>query len=154
RRPGRARPPVRNSESLFPSHQGVCAMSAKATLRHPKSSAPRHRRPLRPAVEELEARLTPAEVGLNDFRLSFMGPPGDIRFGASDAAVAYNGRANQYLVVWSGDDVKDGEFEIYGQRLDAATGALIGGKIPISHMGPDGNADFDAFHPAVAYNPT
>src|SRR5262249_45422753 len=69
-------------------------------------------------------------------------------------AVAYNGRNHEYLVVWKGDDVTDGEFEIFGQRLDAATGALLGGKIRLSDMGPDGNPNFGARNPAVAYNGT
>src|SRR6266542_6659011 len=106
----------------------------------------------RPALEELEPRLVPAEVGVNDFRISFMGPDGDTRFGASFPAVAYNSRNNEYLVVWSGDDVTDNEFEIFAQRINAATGAQIGGKIRISDMGPDGNTSFGGFYPAVAYN--
>jgi hypothetical protein len=56
-------------------------------------------------VEELEPRLTPADVGANDFRISFTGSDGDTAFGATDPAVAYNGRANEYLVVWTGDDI-------------------------------------------------
>src|SRR5262249_14743893 len=106
----------------------------------------------RPALEELEPRLTPAEVGLNDFRLSFTGNDGDKNFDAFEPSVAYNGAANEYLVVWSSDDVKDGEFEVYGQRVSAATAALLGNKIRISDMGPDGDPNFDAFSPAVAYN--
>jgi hypothetical protein len=103
-------------------------------------------------VEELEPRLTPAEVGINDFRISHMGPDGDPTFGAFDPAVAYNPTRNEHLVVWLGDDTTDDEFEIYGQRLNAATGAAIGGKIRISDMGPDGDKRFRADHPAVAYN--
>ena len=60
-------------------------------------------------------------------------------------------------MVWDGDDntapLVDNEFEIFGQRLDAATGAEVGANdFRISDMGPDGNATFDAFDPAVAYN--
>jgi hypothetical protein len=129
-------------------------MFGHASLCRPKPSAPRRRQSLRPVLEELEPRLTPAEVGLNDFRISHMGNDGDTKFAAFDPVVAYNNRDHEYLVVWSGDDVTDNEYEIFGQRLDAATGALRGGKIRISDMGPDGNAAFGAFHPAVAYNPT
>src|SRR5262245_1688429 len=111
------------------------------------------RRP-RPAVEDLESRLTPAEVGFNDFRLSFMGNDGDPNFGAFDPAVACNTLNNEYLVVWSGDDFTDGEFEIFGQRLDASPAAALGGKIRISDLGPDGDTNFGAHGPAVAYNPT
>jgi hypothetical protein len=114
----------------------------------------RRRRCCPPQVEELELRLTPAEVGLNDFRISHMGPDGNTNFEAKTSAVAYNSRANEYLVVWSGDDLTDNEFEIFGQRLNAATGAPVGDKIRISDMGPDGNTDFSAHDPAVVYNPT
>jgi hypothetical protein len=130
-------------------------MSSQASLRRPPTpSRCRRRLPLRPAVEELEPRLTPAEVGANDFRISFTGLDGDPRFGAFESAVAYNPTRNEYLVVWRGDDLTDGEFEIFGQRLSAATGALFGGKIRLSDMGIDGDTRFGAFFPAVAYNPT
>src|SRR5262245_59503661 len=96
-------------------------------------------------VEELEARLTPAEVGLNDFRISFMGPDGNPDFYAFTPAVAYNSRDNEYLVVWEGNDTGDGT-EVFGQRVSAATGALLGGEIKIS------DAEFTASNPRVAYN--
>jgi hypothetical protein len=96
------------------------------------------------------------EIGANDFRLSFMG--GDGLFDAYQPAVACNSQANEYLVVWYGDDntgsLVDEEFEIYGQRVDAVTGLPIGSNFRISDMGPDGNAAYDAFAPAVAYNST
>jgi hypothetical protein len=100
----------------------------------------------RPAVEPLEARLTPAQVGPNDFRLSFTGNDGDPSFNASAPAVAYNGAGNQYLVVWTGNDTPDKTYEVFGQRLSAATGAPLGGKIPLS------DTAFGADTPAVAYN--
>src|SRR5262249_45543466 len=106
----------------------------------------------RPALEELESRLVPAEVGVNDFRISHMGPDGDTHFAAVAPAVAYNSEIRGELGGWGGDDVTDGEFEVYGQRLNAATGALLGGKIRISDMGPDGDVNFEAGLPAVAYN--
>jgi hypothetical protein len=60
-------------------------------------------------------------VGVNDFRLSDMGPDGNTNYGAFEPAVAYNGAANEYLVVWSGDDnnapLVKGEYEIFGQRF-------------------------------------
>ena len=84
---------------------------------------------------------------------------GDPAYAAQRPAVAYNSKQNEYLVVWQGDDnsdsLVDDEVEIYGQRIDAATGAEIGDNdFRISDMGPDGNAAFDAFNPAVAYNKT
>lgn len=94
--------------------------------------------------------LTP--VGSNDFRISDMGPNGDTAFGATFADVAYNAADDQYLVVWSGDDEVSSESEIYGRRIDAATGSVLGGDFRISHMGPDGVTSFRARRPAVAYN--
>ncbi|MGH1366422.1 MAG: T9SS type A sorting domain-containing protein [Calditrichia bacterium] len=97
--------------------------------------------------------LTTPEVGVNDFRVSDMGPNGNGAFDAFTAAVAYNSLDNEYLVVWSGDDEKNEEFEIWGQRIDAATGEEIGvNDFQISDVGPDEQINFDAFEPAVAYN--
>src|SRR5262249_60834112 len=98
------------------------------------------------------------EVSANDFRISDMGPDGDTNFAALNPKVAYNGAANEYLVVWQGDanaaTPAANEFEIFGQRLDAATGMEVGANdFRISDMGPDGNPAFAGLHPAVAYNP-
>ena len=96
------------------------------------------------------------EIGANDFRISFMGK--DTLYDAYNSAVAYNSTANEYLVVWYADDnsgtLADDEFEIYGQRVNAATGDLVGGNFRISDMGGTGNADYDAQNPAVAYDST
>jgi hypothetical protein len=100
---------------------------------------------------------TGAEVG-EDLRLSDMGPDGDPLYDASQAAVAYNSTDDQYLVVWEGDDDSDGlldnEHEIFGQRVDGATGGEIGTDYRLSDMGPDGSPSYGAFTPAVAYNST
>ncbi len=96
---------------------------------------------------------TGAEVGENDFRISEMGPNGNVSFFGLDPRVAYNRVDNEYLVVWSGDDTVDNEVEIWGQRLDAATGADEGGDFRISRMGPDGDTDYRGDAPAVAHNP-
>jgi len=97
-----------------------------------------------------------AEIGTNDFRLSDMGPDGNANFGTFDPAVAYNAQANEYLVTWSGDDntapLVDDEFEIFAQRLSTAGAETGANDFRTSDMGPDGNASFDAFDPAVAYN--
>ena len=84
-------------------------------------------------------------------RISQMGPDGNTDFAGRDPAVAYNSQANQYLVVWDGDDVTNGELEIFGRLVDAA-GSPVGGEFRISQMGPDGNFNFAGFKPAVAYN--
>ncbi|HEX6383560.1 MAG TPA: hypothetical protein VF177_02715, partial [Anaerolineae bacterium] len=95
-------------------------------------------------------------IGTNDFRISDMGPDGDPNYSAAHADVAYNATNNRYLVVWSGDDNNGGvvndEFEIYGQQLDGATGAEIGGDIRLSDMGGSGSPLYAAQEPAVAYD--
>ena len=101
---------------------------------------------------------TAVEVGANDFRISDMGPDGDTAFAAIQPAVAYNTTADEYLVVWGGDDdtgpLVDGEREIFGQRLTSA-GVEVGvNDFRISDMGPDGDTAFAAGSPAVAYNTT
>jgi hypothetical protein len=121
--------------------------------------------PVARAASGSRARLTPeqairvalnglVEVGANDFRLSDMGE--DVTYDAAGPAVAYNSTDNEYLVVWYGDDdvgaLVDGEYEIFAQRVDAATGAEIGPDLRLSDMGPDGDPAYDARGPAVAYN--
>jgi hypothetical protein len=95
------------------------------------------------------------EVGTNDFRISDMGPLYQSWPAALNPAIAYNSTNNEYLAVWQGDDVYDECFEIYGQRINAATGAEIGTDFRISDMGAsDTDARFQAKHPAVAYSST
>jgi uncharacterized repeat protein (TIGR01451 family) len=97
---------------------------------------------------------TGAAVGTNDFRISDMGTNGDINFDGFDPAVAYNNTQGEYLVVWEGDDTFNDEFEIYGQRLTAATGAAVGtNDFRLSDMGPDNSLSYTARNPDVAYNP-
>jgi uncharacterized repeat protein (TIGR01451 family) len=94
----------------------------------------------------------------NRLRLSDMGPDGNNSYGANRPAVAYNSMNDEYLVVWYGDDdsgsLVDNEFEIFGQRVDGSSGAEIGSDFRISQMGPDGDSNYDAFYPRVAYNAT
>jgi len=90
-------------------------------------------------------------------RISSMGAPGNIDYDGYTASVAWNSTDNEYLVVWSGDSLTHGvvneEFEIFGQRIEANTGNLIGANFLISEMGPDNNAAYDAISPDVAYSP-
>jgi hypothetical protein len=72
--------------------------------------------------------------------------------------VVWNTSASEYLVVWDGDDgagdmVKD-EIEVFGQRLDAAGAEVGDNDFRLSDMGPDGDAFFGAFSPAVAHSGT
>ncbi|MBC8181123.1 hypothetical protein H8E88_08365, partial [candidate division KSB1 bacterium] len=97
---------------------------------------------------------TCAEIGTNDFRISDMGPDGNHAYDAINPDVAYNSANNEYLVVWAGDD-SDEEWEVYGQRINAVTGAEIGtNDFRISDMGPDGNKDYNVGNSkvGVTYN--
>ena len=94
-----------------------------------------------------------SEIGVNDFRISHMGPDGDPEFDALAADVAYNSINDEYLVVWEGDDLIGAEgFEIYAQRVNGTSGALVGTAVRLSVMGPEGDATYDGRTPAVAYN--
>ncbi|MBK7369085.1 MAG: T9SS type A sorting domain-containing protein [Candidatus Eisenbacteria bacterium] len=110
-------------------------------------------------VEIFAQRLSDAgaEIGANDFRVSSMGFDGDIAFDALDPAVAFDSQRDEYLVVWSGDDtsavLRDGETEVFGQRLSASGAELGADDFRISTMGPDSDPLFDASKPAVAFNP-
>jgi hypothetical protein len=97
------------------------------------------------------------QIGPDDFRISDMGVDGDAKAGAFRPRIAYDPFGNQYLVAWHGDDLTpplvENEFEIYGQYL-AADGTQIGNNdFRISDVQPDGNPEFSANRPAVAYNP-
>lgn len=95
------------------------------------------------------------EIGSDDYRISDMGGLGNLNFSATEPAIAYNSQNNEQLVVWTGVDVTIGESEIYGQRIDAATGLEVGtNDFRISDAGVDGNAAIDALGVAVAYNST
>jgi hypothetical protein len=100
---------------------------------------------------------TGTAVGADDFRISDTGGTGDFRYSAARPAIAYNGADNEYLVVWMGSDdvggLVENEFEVFGQRLDAATGAEAGpNDFRISEMGGTGYPAYDADFPAVAYD--
>lgn len=100
---------------------------------------------------------TGLEIGTNDFRISDMGSTGDPNFDANAPDVAYNSAANEYLVVWSGDDIVSGlvneEFEIFGQRLRGTTGEETGeNDFRISDMGGNGDPLYDAENPSIQYN--
>ncbi len=99
---------------------------------------------------------TGANVG-SYIRISDMGDERDLDYEARDPAVAYNAAQNEYLVVWRGDDnsglLDDNEYEIYGQRIDAATGAEVGvNDFRISDMGLDGDESYAALGPDVAWS--
>ena len=102
---------------------------------------------------------TGTELGANDIRISKTGPNGNTNYDATDPSISYNSFNNEYQVVWDADDnsgsLVDNEFEIYGQRL-SSTGSQLGGTTDerLSTMGPNGNANYDAYDPSIAFNTT
>lgn len=93
------------------------------------------------------------EVGPDDFRISSMGPDLTAGFEAHHPKVAFDADTERYLVVWQGDDQGDGQSEIYGQLVDAATGALVGPDgFLIARIGAVGDTSTNAIEPAVAWN--
>lgn len=96
-------------------------------------------------------------VGPNDARLSDMGGVGDSTYGAYAPAVAYNSNANEYLVVWQGDDdggLVDNETEVFSQRMDAALGGLGSNDFRLSDAGGIGDATYRVmWGPDVVFNP-
>ncbi len=109
--------------------------------------------------EELE--VWARRVGVDDVpvggavRVSAMGPDGDPAYSASEAAVAAD-PAGGWVVVWSGDtddgDLVDDEFEIWSRRV-GADGTVAPVTDRVSLMGPDGDAAYQAFEPAIAADP-
>jgi hypothetical protein len=106
------------------------------------------------AALALGAAAQAQQIGADDFRISAMGAV-DTIYQAAQPAIAYNATEHEYLVVWTATD-NDGATtgnEIYGQRIDAATGAEIGADdFRISAMSGPGVSPFDAFAPAVAWS--
>lgn len=115
--------------------------------------------PFAPKEREVFGQLLAADgtqIGADDFRISDMGTDGDAKTNAFRPRIAYDPFGNQYLLAWHGDDLTpplvDNEFEIYGQYL-AADGTQIGNNdFRISDVQPDGNSEFSANRPSVAYN--
>ncbi|MEM8903946.1 MAG: fibronectin type III domain-containing protein [Actinomycetota bacterium] len=87
-------------------------------------------------------------------RLSSMGTDGDVMTGGFVPAVAH-GADDRYLVVWYGDTgvapLVDDELEVWSALLDD-DGDPVGEPQRLSAMGPDGDADYDAIDPAVAFD--
>ncbi|HEY3015907.1 MAG TPA: Ig-like domain-containing protein [Nocardioides sp.] len=93
------------------------------------------------------------EVGPNDFRISQQAVPGGVSF----SSLAYNPTADNYLVVWGGvevDAAPEAKQVVYGQLVDARTGAEIGSDFVVARFGAAGDVQTDARTPAVAYNAT
>ena len=73
---------------------------------------------------------TGAPLGMDDRRISDMGPNNNDLFNAEHPVIAYNEDDNLYLVSWIGDDnnapLVDGEYEVFTQLLDGLDGAEMG----------------------------
>jgi hypothetical protein len=71
--------------------------------------------------------------------------------------VAYNPDDNEYLVVWAGNGLAGADFrgvkEVFGQRINAATGASVGAEFRISNMA-DGGKNRNAGNAQLVYNST
>jgi len=91
-----------------------------------------------------------------DFRLSDMGPDSDPAYDAFRPDIAYNPNANEWMLVWHGDDNTppqvDNEAEVWGQRLAADLTELGTNDFRISQEGPDGDTTKAANRPTIAYN--
>ena len=95
--------------------------------------------------------VTGAQIGA-DFQISGTGPADDPLYDANNPDIIYNPSTNEYLVVWSADHYIDGEFEIFGRRIDASNGNLLSSQVRITVMGPTNNTAYDAYDPAIALN--
>jgi hypothetical protein len=100
--------------------------------------------------------LDAAPIGGDDVQISEMGPDGNGSFEAAPPSVAWNSRANQYLVTWHGDDdsggLVDNEREAFGQLLTAEATQIGSDDFRISDMGADGDTQAGAFRPRVFYD--
>ncbi len=97
------------------------------------------------------------EIGENDFRISDMGPDNNPDYNAFSPVASYNSTNNEFLIVWYGEDERDGrlpgEFEIYAQRINAINGELIGDdSTSVSFVGANGDIARAAKFPDVSYN--
>lgn len=87
----------------------------------------------------------------NKFQVGVTGDPGNTTLDAFDPDAVYNETEDEFFVVWSGDTL-NGRNDIFGQRIDANTGARIGNSFLISSQASPSNVDFDCFDPKVEWN--
>ena len=97
-------------------------------------------------------------IGANDQRLSDMGGLGTANIHIADnPAIAFNNNDNEYFVVWEGteNNAATEQTQIYGQRINAETGAEIGTNDILVGTTPGGaDPGRDAATPAIVYNAT
>jgi len=97
------------------------------------------------------------QVGVDDQRISDVGPPGDADYDATDPSVAYGAEADEFMVTWDGDDnaaplVKD-ETEIFAQRLSWDGVEQGTDDQRVSDMGADGATVPGANGSSVSHDP-
>ncbi len=93
------------------------------------------------------------EVGQNDFRISFFTQTG-LAPRTFDPDITYNPKRDEYFVVYHSYRIGHGtgsDMEVFGQRIDARTGALIGSRIQITDRG-NGSDSRQAGFASVTYN--
>lgn len=99
--------------------------------------------------------ITPGGSVSAQQRVSSTGPDGNANYGAFGPDIAVNTSTGEYMIAWSGDDdtapLVDDEFEIYTRTLDIS-GTPVGSIFRVSNMGPDGDPDFDAEDPSIAWH--
>ena len=79
-----------------------------------------------------------------------MGSDGDATRDAYDPGIAYDPLTEEYLVVWEGDNVTDGKWNIHGQLLDKYGSEIGDNDIYISSLNGLPNNDYSAINPSVA----
>ncbi len=98
---------------------------------------------------------TGAEVGDDDFRISYFGPAGDSDYACYELKIANNPIQGESLVVWTSSDNSGVNplRDILVQRLDAGTGSLVGVNTVISDYAGAASSSDGAGLPAVAHDP-
>jgi hypothetical protein len=105
------------------------------------------------ALQKETAQKDGPLVGAN-FRISQISSVGPER-DASAPEIAFNPDDNEYLVVWMGNGLAQSPAvaEVFGRRVNAATGESVGADFRISNMS-DAGKDRSGYGPRVVYNRT
>lgn len=105
-------------------------------------------------LEALAQRLNPdgGEIGANDFRVTHFGVDGDESTDTFRPRVSYNPFLNEYLFAFHAGSSSPDLYEVYTQRVNAATGANSGDMTQVTNYQPD-TADMGGTRPALAYSP-
>lgn len=102
---------------------------------------------------EIRGRLLTGSAAADIGPVFTISAPAPATTDARQPAVAFSPELGRYLVVWSGDALQAGAFEIMG-RLVSADGAPLGSEQRLSDMGAsDLDPSFDAVTPDVAWHP-